>query len=111
MNALIWFGRALVMLVLVWFAVKNSQSVTLYGALDYNWQAPLVLIILVFFAAGAIFGLLAAFGTVFKLKREVKRLRKQLSDSEAQGRAASHHASPADVPAVVNLPPPAPHGD
>jgi lipopolysaccharide assembly protein A len=83
MQAVIWIGRIVLMLVLVWFAVKNAQPVTLYGVLDYNWQAPLVLILLMFFIGGALFGVLAAFGTVFRLKRQLAQVRKQLKKAEA----------------------------
>jgi uncharacterized integral membrane protein len=104
MPVLIWALRLLVVLVLVWFALKNAQPVTLYGMLDYNWQAPLVLILLVFFAAGVLFGLLAAFGTVFKLKRQLSALKKQL-------KVAPTPAPPVSDPAPLVPPLPPPHGD
>jgi lipopolysaccharide assembly protein A len=103
MQVLIWAIRLFVVLVLVWFAVKNAQPVTLYGMLDYHWQAPLVLILLLFFTGGVMFGLLAAFGTVFKLKRQVSALKKQLKQAQTPPAAEA-----ANVP-VQPLPPP--HGD
>ena len=40
-------------------------------------QAPLVLVLFGFFAAGALFGMLALIGTLLRQRREVARLKKQ----------------------------------
>lgn len=103
MQALIWAVRLILVLVLVWFAVKNAQPVTLHGLLDYNWQAPLVLILLLFFAAGVFFGLLAAFGTVFRLKRQLATVKKQLK--------VASQPSATETPSAPVQPLPPPHGD
>ena len=77
MKILVWLLRLFVLLVLVWFSVKNSQMVTLF-AYPYSWEAPLVLIILAFFAGGVLLGLLASLGSIYRLKREIGELRKQI---------------------------------
>jgi hypothetical protein len=46
--------------------------------LGYFWQAPLALLLLVFFVVGAVFGLLAAFSKIIRLRREVVSLKKEL---------------------------------
>jgi uncharacterized integral membrane protein len=124
MQALIWVGRIALMLLLVWFALKNAQPVTLYGFLDYNWQAPLVLILLVFFISGALFGVLAAFGTVFRLKRQLGQVKKQLKKAESELSAhlavtpaqratatATASATPGTGAQSLPAPPLPPHGD
>jgi uncharacterized integral membrane protein len=76
MQALVWIFRLLILLAIVWFAVKNAQPITLHGYLDYQLQAPLVLVVLLFFIGGVIIGLLAALPTMFRQRRELGRFRK-----------------------------------
>ena len=78
MRILIWIIRLFVMLLLVWFAGKNADTVTLYGFLDSAVKAPLVLILLAFFGGGLVLGLLASIGTLVRLKREVRKLNRSL---------------------------------
>ena len=85
MKILVWLSRLFVLLVLVWFSVKNSEIVTLH-AYPYSWQAPLVLVILAFFAGGAMLGLLASLGSIYRLKRELGVLKKE-ARQEANARA------------------------
>src|SRR5574337_14595 len=44
----IWFLRIVVLLLLFGFTVRNAEIVTLHYYFGYEWQAPLVLIILLF---------------------------------------------------------------
>ena len=83
MRILIWIIRLFVMLLLVWFASKNADTVTLNGFLDSSVKAPLVLILLAFFGGGLILGLLASVGTLVRLKREVRKLNRSLQHAHA----------------------------
>ena len=74
MQAFVWIFRLAVVLVLVWFAVRNAQIVTLNGFPDYSLQAPLVFVLLVAFVAGIVIGLLAWLPTVVRQRREIGRL-------------------------------------
>jgi len=76
MQTLVWIVRLFIVLVLVWFAVKNAQDVTLTGLPGQTWQAPLVFILLAVFVAGVVIGLLAWVPTVVRQRREIGRLRK-----------------------------------
>lgn len=67
-------------MVLVTFALRNTAPVTLNFVQDHVWQAPLVVVLLVFFAAGTAMGLLAMSGVVFRQRREISRL-KQLQEA------------------------------
>jgi uncharacterized integral membrane protein len=67
------------------FALKNTQEVALRFFLDYELRGPLVLLLLGFFALGAILGVLAMTPTVFRYRREVGRHR--------QASAATREAS------------------
>jgi len=76
MQTVVWILRFLIVVVLVWFAVKNAQVVTIYGLPEQQWQAPLVFILLIVFVAGMVIGLLAWVPTVVRQRREIGRLKK-----------------------------------
>ena len=66
-----------VFVLLVAFAAKNADNVTLRFYFDLALQAPLVLVLFGFFAAGALFGMLALIGTLLRQRREIASLKKQ----------------------------------
>ncbi|MDP2828152.1 MAG: LapA family protein [Sulfuricellaceae bacterium] len=73
---LFWFA--------IGFAVKNSELVTLYYYLGYQWQAPLVVVILTVFGIGVGTGLVATLGLIIAQKRNLNRLRKELMNNQAK---------------------------
>ena len=96
MQALIWIVRFLIVVILVWFAVKNAQLIDIHGLPDQKWQAPLVFVLLVVFVGGVVIGLLAWIPTVVRQRRELGRLRK----------AAAAHALAASIPPPATEPRP-----
>jgi uncharacterized integral membrane protein len=76
MRFVLWGFRILVFLLLFLFAIKNTDPVSISFFLDSTWHAPLIIVVLVFFAGGALLGVLSLIGTVFRLRREVARLKK-----------------------------------
>lgn len=78
MRYLGWVLKGVLFILLLGFAVKNSDVVTLTYYLGYQWQAPLVLIILMFFVVGAMVGVAACMGYLFRQRRELARLRKDV---------------------------------
>ncbi len=76
MQALLWILRFLIVVILVWFAVKNSQEVVLNGLPDQQLKAPLVFVLLVVFISGVVIGLLAWIPTVVRQRREIGRLKR-----------------------------------
>jgi len=78
MRYLGWALKGVLFILLLGFAVKNSDVVTLTYYLGYQWQAPLVLIILMFFVVGAMVGVAACMGYLFRQRRELTRLRKDV---------------------------------
>ena len=72
----------LLFILLLVFAAKNTEPVALRFYFDLVWQAPLVLLLFAFFAAGALLGVVAVLGTLLRQRREILRLRR-----EARGRA------------------------
>jgi lipopolysaccharide assembly protein A len=66
------------------FAVSNTTITELkFWGLDLYWRAPLVVFLLIFFAAGVAVGLLAVAPTLFKQRREVGKLKKTISKAAA----------------------------
>jgi lipopolysaccharide assembly protein A len=96
MQALVWILRFFIVVILVWFAVKNSQLIDVHGFPEQKWQAPLVFVLLVAFVAGVVIGLLAWIPTVVRQRRELARLRKAV-EREAAVAAISPPASGTDV--------------
>jgi uncharacterized integral membrane protein len=90
MRIVTWTIRLLVFLLLIAFAAKNVEPVTLRFYFDFALQAPLVLLLFGSFVLGALFGIAALLTTVLRQKRELSALKKQLSPAEP--------APPAPVP-------------
>ena len=76
MRILTWAIRLAAFLLLVAFAAKNIEPVTLRFYFDLELQAPLVLVLLGAFALGALFGVLALLGTVMRQRREISLLQR-----------------------------------
>jgi uncharacterized integral membrane protein len=80
MRIVTWTAWLLLFILLLTFAAKNTEPVALRFYFDLVWQAPLVLLLLAFFAAGAALGLVAALGSVLRQRREVLHLRREARD-------------------------------
>ena len=78
MRVIAWTLRIILFLALFLFALKNTDAVSLRLYFDQVWQAPLILVLLVFFVAGAAMGVLATLATVFRQRREIGRLQREL---------------------------------
>jgi uncharacterized integral membrane protein len=78
MRYLVWLFRAILFIVLLGFAVKNDQPVVLRYFFGFEWQASLVVILLLFFAVGMGIGVLAVLGNIFRQRREISSLKREL---------------------------------
>ena len=85
MRTLTWVLRGVLFLLLFGFAIKNTERVTVHFFLDTVWQAPLVIVVLGFFILGILLGALSLLGTIFGLRREQSRLRRELKQARAVG--------------------------
>lgn len=74
-----WTLRAVLFFALLGFAIKNDQTVTLQYFFGYAWSSSLVVVLLVFFAAGAVVGVLAMFADVLRQRREIARLKREVN--------------------------------
>ena len=73
-----WALRAVMFLLLLLFALKNTDPVTLRFFFSASWQLPLVLLLLIFFAFGAALGLVACTSRLLRERREILTLRKEI---------------------------------
>lgn len=73
-----WLLRAALFIVLLGFAVKNDQPVTLRYFFGFEWESPLVIVLLIFFAAGALVGILAMLFSLLQQRREISRLKRDV---------------------------------
>jgi len=78
MRYILWFLKFVLFILILSFAVKNTDTVTVHYYLGYDWQAPLVVVALVFFSVGAVIGILASLGHLFRLRREISALKREL---------------------------------
>ncbi|HSN42324.1 MAG TPA: LapA family protein [Burkholderiales bacterium] len=94
MRYLLWFLKFALFVLALSFAVKNTETVTVRYYLGYDWQAPLVLVLLVFFCIGIATGIVASLGHLFRYRREVIALKREL---RARARSGGD-AAPANPP-------------
>ncbi len=73
-----WILRGVLFLVLLGFAFKNGEDITLRYFFGYEWQLPLVLALLMFFGAGAVFGVLAMVRKILHQRHEIARLKRDI---------------------------------
>ncbi len=78
MHYLRWIVRLVVFVVLLGFAIKNTDPVSVHYFLGWEWRAPLALVLLVFFIAGAALGVMAGAAWLYRHRREVIQLRREL---------------------------------
>jgi len=83
MKALTWIVRLLLFFAALTFALKNTDAVTVRYYLGLQWQAPLVLVLLIAFFLGGIAGVLLTLPPVVRLRRQVSRLRKHAAAAPA----------------------------
>ena len=83
MRLIAWLIRLGVFIVMVGFALSNTETATLrfFGIPQFEWRAPLVLFLLAFFAGGALLGVLATMPMVMRRNRELAAVRRQTSSA------------------------------
>jgi putative membrane protein len=99
MRYVTWTVRLAVFFFLLAFAVKNTDPVTLRFYFELAWQAPLIVLLLAFFAGGAVMGLAAALATLFAQRRELSNLKRMLEEERAGAKAAADPGAPPRVEA------------
>jgi uncharacterized integral membrane protein len=78
MSLLRWIVGGILFVALLFLALQNSDLATVRFYHWFSWQAPLIFLLLIAFAAGVAAGLLAGLARATRLKRQLARLRKEL---------------------------------
>lgn len=72
MRLLLWLFRAFVFFTLFAFALNNQQNATVRWFFGAEWQAPMVIVVLAAFAAGAAVGVLAMLPSWWRERRKAR---------------------------------------
>ncbi len=84
MKIVVRIIAAILFFVIFSFALKNSHEVPLQFFMGYEWRGPMVLLLLVFFAIGATFGVLAMMPTIFRKRNEISKQKTMVSTLQKQ---------------------------
>jgi uncharacterized integral membrane protein len=91
MRFVLWTLKLALFLLVLSFAVKNTDIVAVRYYLGYQWQAPLVLVLLAFFCLGVLVGIVSSLSHMLRQRRAIVALRRELS---ARGQAAASPVPP-----------------
>ena len=83
MRVLTWAIRIALFVLLLAFAAKNTDPVTLRFYFGLAWQTPLVALLLAFFAGGVLLGLMAMLGSWLSQRRTIARLERMETSRKA----------------------------
>jgi len=89
MRTLILALKLALFLVVLTFAVRNTDVVTVRYFLGWEWQSPLIFVMLIAFCAGIALGLLAALPKLFRQRREITTLKRGSESSRGEADARS----------------------
>ncbi|HRL20977.1 MAG TPA: LapA family protein [Alcaligenes sp.] len=107
MRYLVWVLRLLVFLVVLLFALKNTEPVQVNFFAEHIIQdVPLIVVMLGAFILGLVMGLLIMVGAVMRRRREINRLRREMD--RLQERLELSGQSPASAVAPETVAPLAP---
>jgi hypothetical protein len=70
--------KLVVFLLLLGFALKNTDAITVRYFLGLEWRAPLALVLLTMCATGVVAGILTCLGVIAGQRRELRNLRNEL---------------------------------
>jgi uncharacterized integral membrane protein len=73
-----WVVRIVLFLLLLAFAAKNSEPVTVRFLFGSSWPAPLSLVILLAVATGVAFGLAVSLAALLRHRRDAARARREV---------------------------------
>jgi lipopolysaccharide assembly protein A len=83
MQFLIWIIKIALFLLILSFALVNTDPVTVRYYLGYQLETPLVVALLAAASVGAILGLLVGLFQTLRLRRQIATLKRDLRKAEA----------------------------
>ncbi len=87
--------------ILLVFAIGNSGLIDI-KFLTYQRTAPLVLVLFVFLVMGVIVGLLALTGPLYRQRRQIQQLKR---DIKLQEQIRTNQKPPVEIDPIVTMPP------
>jgi lipopolysaccharide assembly protein A len=97
MRILVWLVRGLIFFVLFAFALNNQQDAVVRWFFGAQWRAPMVIVVLVAFAAGAAMGVLAMVPSWWRHRRVARRAGKAVAAKPGSEAVAPGQALPDSV--------------
>lgn len=91
MRIFVWLVRAFIFFALFAFALNNQQEAAVRWFFGVEWRAPMVIIVLVAFAAGCAIGVLAMVPSWWRHRRVARRVE---PDTTMEATALPAAASP-----------------
>jgi uncharacterized integral membrane protein len=73
MRFIVWLLRAFIFFTLFAFALNNQQAATVRWFFGVEWHSPMVIVVLVAFAAGCAVGVLAMVPSWWRHRRVAKK--------------------------------------
>ena len=89
MKYLLWLLKAVIFFTLFAFALNNQRDVVVHFFFGSQWQAPLVLVVLLAFSAGVIVGIVGMVPRWWKHRKAAQRAASQPPAAEAAAPAAA----------------------
>ncbi|MCQ9616795.1 LapA family protein [Paenalcaligenes niemegkensis] len=106
MRYLVWVLRLLVFVLVLLFALKNTEPVNVNFFADYGVaNVPLVVVMLSALILGLVFGLLLMVGVLMRKRREIARLRRDVARLEESIRHPLSHTDTVAPETVAPLAP------
>ena len=73
MRIVVWLFRALVFFALFAFALNNQHEATIHWFFGREWHSPMAIVVLIAFALGCVFGVLAMVPSWWRQRRVARR--------------------------------------
>lgn len=96
MKLVAWLIKLAFFLLVLWFALKNTTPVPIHLTADASWEhVPLIVVMLVCVALGALLGALALAVPMYRLRREVIQQRRSIEPPPPTAEMASERVASA----------------
>lgn len=108
MRALNWLWRGFLFFVLFAFALNNQHLVELRWFFGYQWQAPMVFIVLAAFALGCVAGVVAMVPAWWRHRRDARKRLHMMAETSPTGTPPAVTTSadhPSTLPSQLPHPP------
>ncbi len=93
-----WTLKAAIFLMLFAFALNNQDDVQVHFLFGLHWRSPMVLVLLAFFAAGVVVGVLGMVPRWWRQRRLAQQAAVQVAPNTATPTATKAPPSAPDIP-------------